>query len=246
MSEFDTSVLDTEVRPGETESDTPTENRPIDVSKPFVTKYNGEDLTDMQKGELVGYARVSTEHQVLDRQIDALERAGCTKIFTDKVSGRTMDRPGWERCTEYLRPGDHLLVTEMDRIGRSTLEIIHAIRELNDQGIIVQTSGGQVFDNRTALGNLMVTVLAAVAQMEIDLKVERQEAARESARRNGKHYGRPAAVKPEDYDELLALQELGWSPSRLAKHYKCSRASIYRALEKIEKVLEETEGKAAA
>jgi DNA invertase Pin-like site-specific DNA recombinase len=210
------------------------DERPKDVSKGFVTKYNGEDLTDMTKGEIVGYARVSTEDQHLDRQIAALEAAGCTKIFEDSVSGRTMHRDGWERCVEYLRPGDHLLVTEMDRIGRSTLEVVGAITELNEQGITVQTSSGMVFDPRNAIGALVVSVLAAVAQLEVDLKAERQAAARAVAKKNGTVYGRPPAILPEDYEAVQSLLDTGWSVSRIAKRFLCSRASVYRALEKME------------
>ena len=133
-------------------------------------------------GQIVAYVRLSTGHQSLDEQHDALAALSPVKVFEDKVTGRTMARPGWEQCCEYLRPGDTLAVVGLGRLGRSALEVIETVNELAAAGIVVQSLREGILDPSSATGSLMISMFAALAQFEVDLKAERAAAARASAR----------------------------------------------------------------
>lgn len=222
-----------------TEWENETNRPPEDVQttgSPSQTVSQNENVPKVEPldftGEKIGYARVSTTSQSLQRQIDALEAAGCEHIFTDKTSGRTMDRPGWNDCRSYLRRGDKLLITELDRLGRSTYEIVHVADNLTKDGIVLESTGGMTFSTDTAMGAAMLTMVAAIAQLEIDLKAERQAAAREARKAQGLTYGRQPAIAPKDYQAMVAMLRSGMTVVEVAKHYECGRASVYRALER--------------
>ncbi len=114
----------------------------------------------------IGYARVSTNGQNDEPQHDLLEAAGCEKIFTDKASGRLARRPNWDRCLEYLRPGDTLVVTRLSRLGRSVRNLTEVAKQLKEQGIDLVVLR-QHIDTRTAAGRFTFHILAAVDEFSV-------------------------------------------------------------------------------
>lgn len=180
--------------------------------------------------EIIGYARVSTSRQNLDRQLDALAGMDVTRVFTDKVTGRTMARPGWEDCRSHLRRGDTLAVENLDRLGRSTLEVIATVKELADDGIVVHAKQQGILDPSTATGRLMITMFSMLAEFEVDLKAERAAAAREAAAARGKHTGRPKKLDTSDAVRARELRAQGLSAAEVGRSLGVSRATVYRYL----------------
>lgn len=140
-------------------------------------------------GDLVGYARVSTAEQNLDSQIDALERAGCVRVFAEHVSGVKAARPQLDAALDYLRGGDTLTVVRLDRLGRRTKQLLELIDDLADRGVAFR-SLSEGFDPSSPLGKALLTVAAAFAEMERGLNVERTHAGLAAARARGRKGGR--------------------------------------------------------
>jgi DNA invertase Pin-like site-specific DNA recombinase len=181
-------------------------------------------------GTVIGYARVSTSRQNLDRQIDAVTAMGATKVFADKMTGRTMDRPQWAKCQEYLRRGDALVVDNLDRLGRTALEVIATVKRLTDEGIVVRSQAQGELDPSTATGRLMIGMFSMLAEFEVDLKAERAAAAREAAAARGQHTGRPRKLATPDAVRARELKEKGMTATEIGKALGVSRATIYRYL----------------
>src|SRR5271156_1973269 len=148
-------------------------------------------------GTQLGYARVSTAHQSLDQQMDALTGAGvdATRVYTDKLSGTStrQERPGLAALLDYARQGDAIVVVGIDRLGRSAAEVMTPIRELGERGIVLR-SLREVIDTGTAAGRMVAGVLASLAELELELGKERRTAAREARRARGQSIGRPKAL----------------------------------------------------
>jgi len=145
---------------------------------------------------VVGYARVSTDDQKMDLQLDALRAAGADKIFEDQgVSGSKTSRPGLDASIAYLRDGDVLTVWRLDRLGRSTLHVLALIQELSDRGVGFRSLTESV-DTTTPAGRLMLTLLAGLSSMEREITIERTKAGLAAAKRQGRIGGRPRALTP--------------------------------------------------
>lgn len=138
----------------------------------------------------IGYARVSSVGQNLDSQLDALQKAGCKKIFTDKMTGSRMDRPGWDQLMEYARPDDLLVVTELSRMTRSLINLLETTQLLDHKQIHL-VSLRENIDTSTATGRCFLSMMGAIHQMERELRAERASAGRASAKARGKTGGRP-------------------------------------------------------
>ncbi len=145
---------------------------------------------DTPSSHRVGYARVSSTGQNLDSQIDALKAAGCGEIFTDKMTGSRMDRPGWDQLMEYVRPGDVLVVAELSRMTRSLMHLLETAQAL-DRKQVNLVSLRENIDTNTATGRCFLSMMGAIHQMERELRAERAAAGRPSARARGKTGGRP-------------------------------------------------------
>src|SRR6187397_2709116 len=141
----------------------------------------------------ISYARVSTEDQTLALQQDALQQAGCERIFTDTASGSRVDRPGLEEAIEYVRPGDTLVVWKLDRLGRSLPHLIDTIRQLQERGVGFKSLTEQI-DTTTSGGKLIFHVFAALAEFERDVIRERTHAGLAAARARGRRGGHPRAA----------------------------------------------------
>ena len=147
-------------------------------------------------GEKIGYARVSTREQNLSSQEDALERAGCTRIFTDKVSGKDFKREGLTACMNYLRNGDTLVVFRLDRLGRSVREMLNLCSELEQRGIKLVSLQDNL-DTSTPVGRFTMQILASLAEYNRNLILEGCKAGIEAAKKRGVKFGRKEGVKLE-------------------------------------------------
>lgn len=180
-------------------------------------------------GERLGYARVSTTKQHLDQQVDELQRAGVTKMFTDTFTGRTTDRTGLNELLRYARSGDTVVVVALDRLGRSMTGIVETISKLQEIGINL-VSLRENLDFTTSTGKMMASIFAALAEYEVDLKAERAAAAREAAAARGRHTGRPRSLTADQVALARRMKENGESAATLADTFKVSRATLYRSL----------------
>jgi len=138
----------------------------------------------------IGYARVSSVGQNLDSQMDALQQAGCDKIFFEKMTGSRMDRPAWNQFLEYIRSGDTLVVTELSRMTRSLLDLLETAKVLEQRQINL-VSLRENIDTSTATGRCFLSMMGAIHQMERELRAERAAAGRSSAKARGRTGGRP-------------------------------------------------------
>jgi len=153
----------------------------------------------------IGYARVSSVGQNLDSQIDALQKAGCEKIFSDKITGSHMDRLGWDQFLEYARPGDTLIVSELSRMTRSLMDLLTTAKVLEQRQINL-VSLRENIDTTTATGRCFLSMMGAIHQMERELRAERAAAGRSSAKARGKTGGRPK-TDPKKLENARILYE---------------------------------------
>lgn len=182
-------------------------------------------------GQLVGYVRVSTEHQTYDAQHDALTALGVDprNIFSDKASGGKDDRVGYLRMLDYVRPGDTIVVTALDRLGRSLSTIVNTLVDLGKRGIYVRTLRESI-DTSTSVGRMLAGIFASLAEYEKELIAERAAVARQAAADRGKHTGRPRKLDDKAVRMLLAAHKDGESVADLVAQFKISRASVYSIL----------------
>ena len=159
-----------------------------------------------ETGRLVGYARVSTEDQCLDTQINALTDHGVERdwIFVEKMSGKTMKRPQWEAALKVMRPGNVLVVWKLDRLGRSVLGVLNTLKALEDRGIGFR-SITETFDTTTPLGRMGLTMAAMFAQLERDMISERTKTGVKRAMDNGVKFGRKRAMTPARIEHYKRL-----------------------------------------
>jgi len=153
----------------------------------------------------IGYARVSTKKQNINSQLDALKKAGCKKIFSDKKSGIKESRTGWDKLIEYIREGDKLVVTELSRMSRSLMHLLQVVQELERKHIDI-ISLRENIDTSTATGRCFLSIMGAISQMERELKAERSLAGREAAKARGKTGGRPK-IDPDKLEQARILYE---------------------------------------
>jgi DNA invertase Pin-like site-specific DNA recombinase len=184
-------------------------------------------------GAQLGYARVSTGHQSLDQQLDALTAAGVKpkRVYSDKLSGTSTreQRPGLAALLDYARPGDAIVVVGIDRLGRNAAEVMTTIRELRDREIVLR-SLREGIDTSNATGRMVAGVLASLAELELELGRERRAAAREARRARGQHIGRPRVLDRKKSDLARRMHESGESASTIASALGVSRATVYRVI----------------
>ncbi|MFP3598555.1 recombinase family protein [Chryseobacterium sp. SIMBA_029] len=179
----------------------------------------------------IGYARVSTRDQNLDLQIEALETAGCEKIYQEKISGATKSRPELDKMIEQFREGDELYVWRLDRLGRSLKHIIDMVLSLNEKGIIIKGLVDGV-DTSTINGRLFLNLMASLAEYERELIRERTNAGLQSARARGRTGGRPKGYTKETISKLLIMRifykDPTKTPEEIYKPLGLTRATFYR------------------
>jgi len=178
---------------------------------------------------LIGYARVSTMDQDLSLQLDALEIAGCLKIFTDKASGKAQKRPGLAKALRALSEGDTLVIWKLDRLGRSMKGLIDLAATLERRKIDLRSVTDGI-DTKYPAGRFFFNVMAALAVMERELCVERTLAGLEVARKAGRYGGRPLKMTDPKRHEAQQLLHNGITRKEVASQLGVSLSSIYRHL----------------
>jgi DNA invertase Pin-like site-specific DNA recombinase len=179
----------------------------------------------------VGYARVSTTQQDHSTQVERLAAAGADKVFTEKRSGLDSRRPELERCLEYAREGDTLLVTKLDRLARSTSDLYRIVRSLSDKGVGFKVLDDAAVDTTTRTGKLVMGFLALIAEFETDIRRERQMEGIAKAKAEGRSGGRPRLVTDEVRSKMLGLRSGGLSIRAIAAEVGLSKATVQKTLE---------------
>src|SRR5690349_7947467 len=205
--------------------------RRLRPSAPKVARARSSDARQItSKPMLIGYVRVSTVDQNLALQRDALTEVGCTKIFTEQMSGAVADRPALHDALEFARSGDTLIVWKLDRLARSMKQLIETVETLRLRGIGFR-SLTEALDTTTAQGRLVFHMFGALAEFERSLIRERTQAGLAAARRAGRTGGRPPKLTEDDLDAaraLLANADIG--VTQIAHRLGVSSATLYRYL----------------
>lgn len=187
------------------------------------------------KAMLVGYARTSTSDQKagLEAQERDLKAAGCEKVFAEHASASTAQRDQLQGALEFIRNGDTLIITKVDRAARSTADFLGIVEQVRAKGasLIVLSLGGQRMDTSTPTGKLMLTMLAGVAEFERDMMLERQREGIAKAKAEGRYKGRPATVMSQA-EKVQDMKDSGISAAQIAQQLGIARSSVYRCLEK--------------
>ena len=183
-------------------------------------------------GQLLGYARVSTLDQDPALQTDALDAAGCWRVWTDKASGKLDRRPQLDKVLDQLRPGDTLVVWRLDRLGRSMKHLISVVGDLEERGIGFRSLTENI-DTTTPAGKLIFHIFGALAEFERELTLERTHAGLAAARARGRKGGRPTVMTPEKLAvarQMLDDPDADHTVTTVAKTIGVSRSALYRAM----------------
>lgn len=184
-------------------------------------------------GLLLGYARVSTDDQDLTNQRAELQAAGCTKLFSEKITGTQRDRPELDRMLDHLRAGDVVTVTRLDRLARSTRDLLDIAEQLQAKGAGLRSLAEPWADTTTPAGRMVLTVFAGIAEFERSLIIDRTRRGREAAKARGVKFGpRPilSLAQIEHARELIDLE--GRTVKETAALLGVHRSTLYRALER--------------
>lgn len=177
---------------------------------------------------IYGYARVSTDGQTLDAQIEALRAAGAATIFQEKVSGAKTDRAQLAKLIGSLASGDVLLVTRLDRLARSTRDLLNTLATVGERGALFRSLGDPWADTTTPHGRLMLTVLGGLAEFERELIRARTGEGRERAKARGVKVGRKPKLTTHQRQEALARREAGEGVTDIARSFNVSHSMISR------------------
>lgn len=177
---------------------------------------------------VIGYARVSTQDQRLTGQLESLKVAGAKQVYREKVSGVRADRPQLAKLMGSLKPGDILLVTKLDRLGRSTRELLDLIERIGKAGASFRSLGDPLWDTSSAQGRLLSTLLAAIAEFERELIRERTGDGRKRAMANGVKFGRKPKLSDFQRAEALKRRAAGETLVSIAKSYAVDISMISR------------------
>lgn len=176
----------------------------------------------------IGYARVSTEDQKLELQLASLRKAGCRKIFQEKISGTRRDRPELNKLLEQLREGDIIIVTRLDRIARSTQHLLELMEAIKDTGAKFQSLSEPWIDTTSHAGKLIMTIFGGIAEFEKDLIRDRTSAGRKSAKKRGVVFGRPRKLSESQKTLVHRLLREGKSVKQIADTFEVHESTIYR------------------
>jgi DNA invertase Pin-like site-specific DNA recombinase len=177
----------------------------------------------------IGYARVSKKDQNLESQIDALKKFGCTKNFSEKVSGQLLKTTELDKCLEYLREGDTLVIYKLDRLGRTKKQLIELSQWFEENKIELQIIDMNINTKKDAMGKMFFTIMSAFAELEASLLSERTKRGLENARARGRKGGRPriSEIKRNQIKYLYDVKKK-WSGEEVAKATGVSKTTVYR------------------
>jgi DNA invertase Pin-like site-specific DNA recombinase len=176
----------------------------------------------------IGYARVSTSEQNLDLQLTALKEAGCRRIYQEKISGVKLNRPELQRLIDQLRPDDIVVVWKLDRLARSTQNLLELADQIKDAEASFCSLSEPWADTTSPSGKMIMTVFAGIAEFERGLICERTDAGRVAAKKRGVRFGRPKKMNEEQKSLAKRLLQEDKSVSEIAKTFNVHKATIYR------------------
>ena len=176
----------------------------------------------------IGYARVSTDGQTLDHQQAALRQAGCERVFSEKISGAVTDRPALAKAIAALGDGDTLIVCKLDRLARSTRDLLNTLAAVGEAGASFKSLGDQWADTTTPHGRLMLTVLGGLAEFERHLILSRTAEGRHRAQARGVRFGRKPSLTPHQQAEAMERRRRGEALVDIARTYNVSHSTISR------------------
>ena len=175
----------------------------------------------------IGYARVSTEDQNLDMQIDALKEAKCDHIYEEKISGKVNDRPALDKALNFMRKGDTLVVWKLDRLGRSLRHLIEVINDLMDDGMYFMSLQENI-DTTSTSGKLIFHIFAALAEFEREIISERTKGGLNAARARGRFGGRPKKLNEEQAQMVKKMwKDHTISIEEICRSFDISRSTLY-------------------
>ena len=177
---------------------------------------------------IYGYARVSTDGQTLDAQQDALKSVGCVKVHAEKISGARSDRPELYKVLDKLKAGDVLIVTRLDRLARSTRDLLNIIHLISEAGASFKSLADPWADTSTPHGELVLQILGSVAQFERSLIKARTDAGRTRAKEKGIRFGRPLKLTEYQRTEAVRRRAAGESLKEIGRSYNVSHMTIAR------------------
>jgi DNA invertase Pin-like site-specific DNA recombinase len=177
---------------------------------------------------IIGYARVSTQDQHLTGQLEALRTAGAETVYREKISGARADRPQLAKLMANLKASDIVVVTKLDRLGRSTRELLDLIDAIGKAGAAFRSLGDPLFDTTSSQGRLLSTLLAAIAEFERDLIRERTGEGRKRAMAKGIKFGRKPKLSEYQRNEAIKRRAAGETLAEIAKSYAVDISMISR------------------
>jgi DNA invertase Pin-like site-specific DNA recombinase len=176
---------------------------------------------------MIGYARVSTASQSTEIQVKKLKEAGCSVIRMEKVSGRSREgRTELETVMDFIQAGDTLVVAKLDRLGRSTRDVLNLVHDLEERGAALRVLEPDI-DTKGPMGKVVLTVLGMVSEMELGFIRERQKDGIEKAKAEGRYNGRPATL---DAGAIQNMKASGLGATEIARRLNCSRSAVYKIL----------------
>jgi DNA invertase Pin-like site-specific DNA recombinase len=182
----------------------------------------------MEAGMIYGYARVSTEQQDYDAQVAALRAAGAEKIVAEKITGATLDRRSLVRLIARLAPGDRIVVTRLDRLARSTRDLLNVLGTITERGATFGVLDNPALDTGTAHGALLISMLGAIATFEREMILARTSEGRKRARQQGVRFGRPSSLSTFQANEAKQMREEGKSLQEIGRMFGVSHSTISR------------------
>lgn len=176
----------------------------------------------------IGYQRVSTAEQNLDRQADAFALLGVERVFSDKASGKSTDRPGLTAMLEFVRQGDVLYIESISRLARNVKDLLTIVEQLEAKGVKLVSQKEQL-DTATPMGRCLMQIMGAMSELERGSLLERQREGIQAAKKRGKHLGRPKVQVPADWDKVVSQWREGSITATAAiKALGVSRTSFYK------------------
>ncbi|EJE8516545.1 recombinase family protein [Vibrio parahaemolyticus] len=189
----------------------------------------------MTGGLWLGYARVSTDDQELANQRAELTAAGCSRLFAEKITGTRRDRPELARLLDHLRPGDVVTVTRLDRLARSTRDLLDIAEQIQAAGAGLRSLAEPWADTTSPAGRMVLTVFAGIAEFERSLIIDRTRSGRQAAKAKGVKFGPPPTLSPEQIAHARALvDQEGRTVKEAAALLGVHRSTLYRAFNKQE------------
>jgi DNA invertase Pin-like site-specific DNA recombinase len=182
---------------------------------------------------IVGYARVSGEAQDYAQQVEALQAAGCSKVHAEKLSGARSDRPQLRKAIASLNQGDTLMVTRLDRLARSTRDLLNLLHEIDERGAAFISMADNWCDTSTPHGKLMTVLLAGIAEFERSLTAARTSAGRVRAKANGVRFGRKPKLTPHQRQQAIKMLDGGESQSAVARLLNVDQSTISRLAQRV-------------